>query len=108
MGCSSSKSCSSQHWNECQGECLLSPHLPALTEQLLPCRALDVLEQERSPAMREALRAQMMEFGRTPKQLFAQPHLQRRGFRRRGILCCVKPHRMRLDQPPSNLLGAVK
>lgn len=76
--------------------------------QLLPCRALDVLEQERSPAMRDALRAQMMEFGRTPKQLFTQPHLQRRGFRRRGILCCVKPHRARLDQPPSNLLGAVK
>lgn len=28
--------------------------------------------------MREALRVQMMEFGRTPKQLYAKPHPRRR------------------------------
>ena len=28
--------------------------------------------------MREALRVQMMEFGRTPKQLFRKPHPRRR------------------------------
>lgn len=41
-------------------------------------RALAQLEEERDAVMREALRVQMMEFGRTPKQLFAKPHPRRR------------------------------
>ncbi len=41
-------------------------------------RALAQLEQEKDAGMREALRLQMMEFGRTPKQLFTKPHPKRR------------------------------
>ncbi len=41
-------------------------------------RALAQLEQEKGEVMREALRLQMMEFGRTPKQLFTKPHSKRR------------------------------
>ncbi|BDA48009.1 probable protein FAN at N-terminal half [Coccomyxa sp. Obi] len=40
--------------------------------------ALAQLEQEKDAGMREALRLQMMEFGRTPKQLFTKPHPKRR------------------------------
>ncbi|EIE27335.1 hypothetical protein COCSUDRAFT_5003, partial [Coccomyxa subellipsoidea C-169] len=39
--------------------------------------ALAQLEEEMDAVMREALRVQMMEFGRTPKQLFAKPHPRR-------------------------------
>ena len=46
---------------------------------LCPFRsALQHLERETEPTMREALRVQMMEFGRTPKQLFRKPHPRRR------------------------------
>jgi len=40
--------------------------------------ALSLLEDESDPAVREALRVQMMEFGRTPRRLFRRPHPPRR------------------------------
>ena len=40
--------------------------------------ALKLLEGETDAAMREALRVQMMEFGRTPRRLFRYPHPPRR------------------------------
>lgn len=39
--------------------------------------ALKQLEREEDGVMREALRVQMMEFGRTPRQLFRRPHPKR-------------------------------
>ncbi len=49
-----------------------------------PRSALQHLERETEPTMREALRVQMMEFGRTPKQLFRKPHPRRRVAAARG------------------------
>ena len=40
--------------------------------------ALKLLEGETDAAMREALRVQMMEFGRTPRRLFRYGHPRRR------------------------------
>ena len=45
---------------------------------VVPRRALKQLQQEEDPVMREALRVQMMEFGRTPRQLFTRPHPKRK------------------------------
>eukprot|EP00887_Chlorella_sp_A99_P007641 scaffold20.g7641.t1 len=39
--------------------------------------ALRYLQQEQDPVMRQALRLQMMEFGRTPRQLFSRKHPKR-------------------------------
>lgn len=82
-----------------------------LQHALVCCRALDMLAQEEDPVMREALRTQMMEFGRTPKELFEGPHPRRhlRPGRKNPMLCCVRPvqHKQQ-PHPPTNLLGAIK
>lgn len=74
----------------------------------LACRALQLLEQESDPAVQDALRVQMMEFGRTPQQLFTSRHPKRRvlatGARPR--ICCFPPGPPKRPppRPPANLL----
>ncbi|KAL4452133.1 hypothetical protein ABPG75_007795 [Micractinium tetrahymenae] len=51
--------------------------------------ALQWLASERDPAMRDALRLQMMEFGRTPRQLFTRKHPKRRVLGRGGMMACL-------------------
>ena len=50
----------------------------ALIEGVTRRSALRQLEEEQDQVMREALRVQMMEFGRTPQQLFWRKHPKRR------------------------------
>ncbi len=57
---------------------LQAPRKPQEPLAFAWCRALEELEKETQDVMREALRVQMMEFGRTPKQLFTKPHPRRR------------------------------
>ena len=56
------------------------------------CSALKQLQEEDDPVLREALRVQMMEFGRTPRQLFTKPHPRRkvsvRGLSIADLLVC--------------------
>lgn len=49
-----------------------------LTRLAWVCSAIKQLQSEEDPVLREALRVQMMEFGRTPRQLFRKPHPKRR------------------------------
>ena len=53
--------------------------------------AVKILERERDPALRSAYEAQMREFGRTPKQLFAKKHPKRKAPSKiaRLIQACV-------------------
>ena len=74
------------------------------------CRALQHLEQETDPTMREALRVQMMVFGRTPKQLFWKPHPRRRVAVTGGTpaaACCGcfgGPSKAQAARPAANVL----
>lgn len=74
------------------------------------CRALQHLEQETEPTMQEALRVQMMEFGRTPKQLFRKPHPRRRVAVTGGTpaaACCGcfgSPSKAQAARPAANVL----
>ena len=73
------------------------------------CSALQHLEQETNPTMREALRVQMMEFGRTPKQLFRKPHPRRRvavtGGKPAGACGCFGgPPAAQAARPAANVL----
>ncbi|KAK9868121.1 hypothetical protein WJX84_006728 [Apatococcus fuscideae] len=69
--------------------------------------ALEQLEKEESARIREALRVQMMEFGRTPRQLFSRPHPKRKVHfdGRRGACACFLPAAPRHPQRPINILG---
>ncbi|KAI3438042.1 hypothetical protein D9Q98_000485 [Chlorella vulgaris] len=71
--------------------------------------ALRFLHQEGDPLMREALRLQMMEFGRTPRQLFTRKHPKRRVLGRGGsaLACfgCFAPlAQQQLPRVSTNLL----
>ena len=70
-------------------------------------RALEQLEKEEAPRIREALRVQMMEFGRTPRQLFSKPHPKRKVHfdGRRGACSCLAPAAPRHPQRPINILS---
>ncbi|GAB4819113.1 hypothetical protein N2152v2_006159 [Parachlorella kessleri] len=70
--------------------------------------AAKYLEQEQDPVMREALRLQMMEFGRTPRQLFTKRHPKRRVSSMGGLFACLActPQQMvRPAQPTNTLFG---
>ena len=59
--------------------------------------------------MREALRVQMMEFGRTPHMLFTKKHPRRRvvATGARPAICCFKPQPPERSTPTSNVLRPV-
>jgi len=54
--------------------------------------ALEQLNKAKDPMLKEALRVQMMEFGRTPKQLFLKKHPKKKGGGgggKWGLISCV-------------------
>ncbi|KAK9819324.1 hypothetical protein WJX74_006280 [Apatococcus lobatus] len=69
--------------------------------------ALEQLDKEESLRIKEALRVQMMEFGRTPRQLFSKPHPKRKVHfdGRRGTCSCLAPSAPRHPKRPINILG---
>ena len=93
-------------------KCLLKMHVARSCARaeygtLALIRALQVLAQEQDPVMREALRVQMVEFGRTPQQLFAKKHPKRRatGTGAQSAFCCFKPAPPKHSaRPTSNVL----
>ncbi|KAK9807012.1 hypothetical protein WJX72_010768 [[Myrmecia] bisecta] len=67
--------------------------------------ALKQLAMEKDPVMREALRVQMMEFGRTPKQLFKRKHPQRKVHFHTGTGCCGVRAQPSFPARPANFIG---
>lgn len=71
------------------------------------CRALDYLDKVTDPTKRNADFVQMIEFGRTPKQLFTRKHPKRRvhySVNQRRLLDCFRPRMPTLPTKPLIIL----